>query len=71
MFPLVMLICYTHFIIFLCSHVMLKNLNRERDSGFVFVSGLKVEYMIPNNPSSKRTYRVNNIIQCAAKLRYV
>lgn len=50
---------------------MLKNLNRKRDSGFVFVSGLKVEYMIPNNPSSKRTYRVNNIAQCPARLRYV
>jgi hypothetical protein len=37
----------------------------------IFVSGLKVDYMIPKNPSSKRTYKVNAIAECPAKLWYV
>jgi len=50
---------------------MSENVKGKRDSSFVFVSGLKVEYMLPNNPSSKRTYRVNNVAECPARLRYV
>jgi hypothetical protein len=45
--------------------------SEERDSCLLFVSGLKVEYKLPNNPSSKRTYIVDDIAECPAKLRYV
>jgi hypothetical protein len=37
----------------------------------LFIPGLKIDYMIPGNPSSKRTYKVNKIAECPAKLRYV
>jgi len=52
---------------------MLKNLEgeRERERFLICVSGLKVEYKLPNNPSSKRTYRVNDIAESPARLRYV
>jgi hypothetical protein len=40
----------------------------ERDSCLLFVAGLKIEYVLPNNPSSKRIYRVNRIAECPAKL---
>jgi len=42
--------------------------SEERDACLLFVSDLKVEYRLPNNPSSKRIYRVKNIAECPAKL---
>lgn len=42
----------------------------QKEDFMRFIRGLKVEYMLPNNPSSKRTYRVNNIAECPAKLRF-
>ncbi|XP_017882046.1 protein argonaute-2 isoform X2 [Ceratina calcarata] len=32
-----------------------------------FLKGLKVQYEIPGQPNSKRTYRVNGLVQCAKR----
>lgn len=45
------------------------NLHQKEDFAR-FIRGLKVEYMLPNNPSSKRTYRVNQLVDCPARLRF-
>ncbi|GFG40952.1 hypothetical protein Cfor_04697, partial [Coptotermes formosanus] len=43
---------------------------RQKEDFLQFIRDLKVDYMVPDNPSSKRTYRVNGIAECPAKLRF-
>lgn len=35
----------------------------------ISVLGLKIDYMLPNVPTSKRTYKVNNIVKNAVEQR--
>jgi hypothetical protein len=35
----------------------------------ISVLGLKIDYMLPNVPTSKRTYKVNNIVKSAVDQR--
>ncbi|KAJ9582418.1 hypothetical protein L9F63_003271, partial [Diploptera punctata] len=35
-----------------------------------YIKGLKVEYMLPNIPSSKRAYRVNTIVESASRQQF-
>ncbi|KAG7199076.1 hypothetical protein KM043_017975 [Ampulex compressa] len=44
----------------------------ERNSEKIakYLKGLKVQYMIPNIPTSKRTHRVNGLVECAATHKF-
>ncbi|XP_069693993.1 protein argonaute-2-like isoform X2 [Periplaneta americana] len=43
---------------------------REIEDFQKYIRGLKIEYMLPNNPSSKRTYKVNRVVQSPQRQRF-
>jgi len=40
--------------------------NRNLNALSSYVKGLKVDFMIPNQPNTKRTYKVNGLLENAA-----
>ncbi|XP_076662245.1 argonaute 2 [Halictus rubicundus] len=46
------------------------HVSRNEDKITKFLKGLKVQYEIPGQPHSKRTYRVNGLAECARKNQF-
>lgn len=42
---------------------------RNKDSFQRFINGLKIEYEIPKQPQSKRTYKVNKVLNSCLRER--
>lgn len=58
------------------SNEMRCDLNREMDNRALndlsnYVKGLKVDFLIPNQPNSKRSYKVAGLLDTAAKFTLV
>nr|XP_003707086.1 PREDICTED: protein argonaute-2 [Megachile rotundata]XP_012149383.1 PREDICTED: protein argonaute-2 [Megachile rotundata] len=47
-----------------------QDVDRKRDDINKFLKGLKVQYELPGQPTSKRTYRVNELVECPRRNKF-
>lgn len=45
--------------------------NRSLNALLCYVKGLKIDFMIPNQPNTKRSYNVVGVLDTAVKFLYV
>ncbi|CAL7942898.1 unnamed protein product [Xylocopa violacea] len=48
-----------------CENVTVNDINNNRNEINKYLKGLKVQYELPNQPATKRTFRVNELATCA------
>ncbi|XP_076752627.1 argonaute 2 [Xylocopa sonorina] len=51
-------------------NVTVRDIERNRDKINKYLKGLKVQYELPNQPATKRTFRVNELVTCARDNRF-
>ncbi|XP_076281577.1 argonaute 2 isoform X2 [Lasioglossum baleicum] len=51
-------------------HITPRDVEYNKEKITKFLKGLKVQYEIPGQPNSKRTYRVNELVECPRRNRF-